>query len=507
MLKQLFKNLLKKDDGHGALLVRFEALEKKYALLEKKYASLEEKCAKLEKENAALKQENAALKLENTELKSKIALLEAKINTNSKNSSMPPSSNIFGKPNPKSLREKSGKKPGAQKKHKGHTLKQIEKPDEINEIKIKVCSGCNASLENISAQSFEKRQVFDLPQPKVHVIEHRCEIKKCITCGKVNVAKFPKDVMAPVQYGVNIKSMVAYFQNQQMLPFGRLVETFKDLFGLPISEGFVFNTAKSAYKKLENFESETKKALLNSKVLHVDETGFKVGDSSYWLHSASTGKLTNYSVHKNRGPIAMEAAGILPDFTGVMVHDFWSPYYNFDKADHAACGPHLLRELKSVIENAKHFWAEQMSDFLYKCHNHVKAKNNYTVSSFKKILSQYRKVLVAGSREIAASTDPPDSLKKSKNLLKRFQDYETEILRFACEANVPFSNNLAERDIRMVKVKQKVSGRFRSISGAEYFARTRSYISTCRKQGLNVFDELKNIFEGQPFIPTVGIPE
>ena len=315
---------------------------------------------------ARIEQLEKALKLaldENTKLKARISDLERQLKQNSSNSSKPPSSDGYKKPAPKSLREVSGRKPGGQVGRTGKTLRQVEVPDFQVTHQLKECSHCQASLENTVVMGFEKRQVFDLPQPKLIVTEHVAQKKQCPNCFKASTAPFPDDVATLVQYGHGVKSLVTYLQSYQMLPYQRITELFKDVFDCDLSEGTIANTAELAYKNLEGSETIIKDKLKEAKVLNSDESGARIMKKLLWLHSASTERLTHYHIDEKRGREAMERAGILPSFKGILIHDHWKPYLNFE-CEHGFCNAHILRELKGVLENEKHSWAQDMSDFL-----------------------------------------------------------------------------------------------------------------------------------------------
>jgi transposase len=457
------------------------------------------KKADLIAENAGLKAEITELKAENAEIRARMTELERRLNQNSSNSSKPPSLDGFKKPKPQSLREKSGKPSGGQKGHAGRSLSQVPKPDEIIVHRVLECVECHASLDQMEPHTVEKRQVFEIPEPKMQVIEHRCEKKICPACGNLNSSTFPIGSEQPVQYGVRARALMGYMQHYQFLPYERSVEFFEDVFGARISQGTILNATKAAYKNLASFEEHTKEQLIASPVLNSDESSLRIDKDLAWLHSASNDKLTFYQVHEKRGLEAMEAAGILPKFKGTLVHDCWSSYFNYNFS-HALCNAHLLRELKGVIETTDHQWAKQMSDFLRKV-NKANNENEDGVpqSDALAYIDEYEKILALGYQE----TGGPPPLKKTKerNLWERFRLRDNQVLCFMRDRRVPFDNNQAERDIRMVKVKQKVSGCFRSFEGAEYFARIRGYISTMRKQGINIMEALIDAFLGQAITP------
>jgi transposase len=451
----------------------------------------------LEAENADLRRELVECKIRIKGLEEENAQLRSKLNKNSQNSSKPPSTDGLRKPNPKSLREKSGRSSGAQKGHAGKTLCQVAAPDEVQMHHLEKCSECDATLVDVVAHAFEKRQVFEIPKPKLDVIEHRGEKKICRCCGKESVARFPAGVERPVQYGARAKGLITYLQNYQVIPYERLSEFFEDIFGAKISGGTVFNTTETAYENLATFEQLTKGLLIQSDTLHADETGVYVEKKLNWLHTVSTEKLTYHMVHEKRGGAAIEAADILPNFQGTLVHDCWAPYFNYDFR-HALCNAHLLRELNAVVETSKERWAKEMSNLLRKLNNATK-EGELSAAEIERFEKEYKLILQHGYHETGGLR--PEKKTVSRNLWERFLLKQHQVLLFIHDPAVPFDNNQAERDIRMVKVKQKVSGCFRSRAGANHYARIRAYISTARKQGENILEALQNVFMRKPFMP------
>jgi transposase len=447
-----------------------------------------------------LSEENAQLRSENAELRAENARLRELLNKNSQNSSKPPSTDGLQKPAPKSQRGKSDKKSGGQNGHTGKTLLQVESPDIVEIHQPTHCSSCNTSLMEVAAHGFEKRQVFEIPEPKLNVIEHRCEKKQCPGCGKQNIAEFPVGVEQPVQYGPLAKGLITYLQNYQFLSYERLSQFFKDIYGVQISQGTVYNTTKTAYKNLSIYEDWVKELLIASKVLHADETGLRVLTTLYWLHLISTDKLTYYLVHEKRGSDAMRATGILPNFKGTLVHDCWSPYFNFDFIRHGLCNAHLLRELTGVLENTNQSWAKDMRHLLGKLNKATKTPENWPSEvEIKAFEQKYRQILERGYEQTGGVQ--PEKRSVARNLWERFVIRQQQVLLFMYDSSVPFDNNQAERDVRMAKVKQNVSGCFRSKTGADCFARIRGYISTVRKNGENVLIALQNAFLRRPYVP------
>ena len=436
------------------------------------------------------------------ELKARIKELEDQISKNSRNSSKPPSTDEYDKPSPKSQREKTGRKAGGQKGHEGNNLKMVGSPDKEEVHKVEVCACCQKNLRGQKADDIERRQVYDLPPLELIITEHQVEVKRC-SCGHVNKADYPVGVSHYVQYGPNIKSLLVYMQDYQLLPYERAKEFVKDVFGHAISTGTLYNIRQCAFDKLAGFEERLKALLTAAVVAGFDETGIRIVAQRLWLHSCSTAQHAYYQAHAKRGQEAMNDIGILPKFRGVAVHDFWKSYLGYC-CEHGLCNAHLLRDLIFIKERFKQQWADELIGLLLK----MKAAKERAIAKGKAALSQatlsrYRKLYGAivqkGLKANPYNPPPvkkrgPDKKTKPRNLIERIRDYADDILRFFYDFKVPFDNNFSERDIRMMKVKQKISGCFRSWDGAKFFARTRSFIVTARKQNVNVFKALRDLF-------------
>ena len=433
----------------------------------------------------------------------RIKELESQLNKNSRNSSKPPSSDEFVKP--KSQRKKSGKSSGGQKGHKGHHLKMSEHPDRSIVHTVQSCFGCGKPLEDIPPVSTERRQEYDIPLPRVEVIEHLVESKLCPCCGTNNKASFPDGITYPVQYGNNLKGLLVYLNQYQLLPYERLVELMHDVFGHTVSEGTLYNTNHTVYEALKTAEEEIVEQLIAASVIHVDETGMRVEGKRQWVHVVATPNLTHYAYHAKRGSKATDEIAILPGFKGTAVHDFWKSYLNY-KCDHALCNVHHLRELTGIMELTGQTWPQEMIDLLLKIKDNVAEKENLEPQEINSFETEYDRIVAKGFLE-----NPPPAKEKGKrgrtkqsrarNMLNRLHEYRRETLAFMYDPQVPFDNNLAERDLRMLKVKQKISGVFRSDLGAKMFCRIRSYISTARKNSVPVLDAIKSALAGKPFVP------
>lgn len=437
----------------------------------------------------------------------RIKELEDQLSKNSQNSSKPPSTDKpYDKPTSKSRRFKTGKKVGGQKGHEGTNLKMVEKPDDYAYHEVSACKNCGDNLENIPIEKIGRRQVYDIPRLNIKVIEHQSEIKTC-SCGCQN-SNFPPEASHYVQYGPRIKGLMVYLQNYQLLPYSRTSELIEDLFDHKISCGTLHNAQKNAYNRLEHFEIDLKTLLIIATVAGFDETGFRVLTSCWWLHSCSTDSHAYYEVHKKRGNEAMDEIGILPDFEGIAIHDFWKSYLKY-ACTHGLCNAHLIRELTFIHEQLGEDWAKELIDFLLE----MKRAKDKAIQANKTALSddilrqfdeKYDKIVKKGLD--ANPFSPPVYAKgqkkkrgrpkktKQRNLLERLRDYKFDIIRFSKDFIVPFDNNFSERDIRMMKLKQKISGCFRSKQGAQYFARIRSFIMSARKQKRNILDDLTDIF-------------
>lgn len=441
--------------------------------------------------------------------------LQERLALTSRNSSKPPAQDGYAKPKPKSLRGKSGKKSGGQAGHPGSTLKPVEKPDKIEVHPLSSCPcGCGSDLSKQPVLDYVSRQVFDLPPQKLMVTEHRVEVKRCPLSGELVHAPWPVGVTAPVQYGHDFLAWLVYLNTQQFIPLSRIDQMSFDLFGQHVSEDTVLTAMKTIGQNLAPFSQAVKEQLLQEPVLNGDESGVRVKGALNWLHVLSTTTLTWYGVHRKRGRQALDAFAILPEFMGRLVHDCWQTYLELP-CSHALCIAHILRELIFIHEECDQVWAKSLVDLLLDM-NQKREEQKLLASSFpserlKKWHQQYKEILGQG-REVNPPIIPmPGAPKKrgrkkqtkAQNLLDRLENHEGSVLAFLHDFRIPFTNNLAEQDIRMVKVKQKVSGSFRTFEGAELFATIRSYISTVRKQGRSIFQDLKAAIAGTPFIPGV----
>jgi transposase len=440
-----------------------------------------------------------------------IQRLRDQLAKNSRNSGKPPSSDGLNKPRTRSLRKKTGRRSGGQKGHKGQTLEMVEQPDHVQTHQALQCPGCATDLRSVEPCEVERRQVFDIPPVHVEVTEHQAEVKVCPNCGNQVKGDFPPDVTQPVQYGSRIKAQVSYLNNYQLVPWARTCELLGDFYKHTPAEAMVLESNAAVVDSIEPSLEATWQQLIASDVVHFDESGLRVEGSLNWLHVASTVSLTYYGVHPKRGQDGMKALGILPAFEGRAVHDCWQSYFAFDNCQHALCNAHILRDLLFIVEQYEQNWAEQMIQLLLEIKAEVDIAPVDQMSLSPERLAHFeRRYDQLISRGLAANPPPADPPPKKrgrkkqsapKNLLDRLQEHKLKVLAFMYDFRVPFDNNLAERDVRMVKIKQKVSGAFRTRTGAETFCAIRSYISTARKHGANVIDAIHNALTGSPFIP------
>jgi transposase len=465
--------------------------------------ALRDVIAVLQGQLAALLEQNRAQRAVIAAQSARIAELERRLGLNSTNSGKPPSSDGLNKQpaRTKSLRDVSGKKTGGQKGHPGSTLRRTDEPDATVDHFPGTCRGCGGALDQADAAGFNARQVFDLPEPQpILVTEHRAHSCVCARCGVQTQAPFPADVTAPVQYGQRVGAFVLYLLHYQLLPEKRLMELMADLFGLKLATATIARISREAACRLQGFSETVRAQVATAPVKHMDETGFRIGGETRWLHVACTLWLTFYRVSAKRG-------SLLADVTGIVVHDHWKPYYTLTGVLHALCNAHHLRELQALIEIEKEDWARKMGRLLRRaCHAaHVAREQGVALDPrllalidrrYEVILAQGFAFHEAQAPLICAAVQTKrrgrPKRRTGHNLLLRLRERKPDVLRFLVDPTVPFTNNLAERDGRMMKLRQKISGGFRSLRGAEDFAIIRTLISTARKQGWDLLTALSS---------------
>ena len=453
------------------------------------------------------------------ELRAEVTELRRRLAANSRNSSRPPSSDGLSKPPPKSLRRPSGRKPGGQQGHPGGHLEKVAVPDEIVNYVPSVCAGCQDDLRDGVDLGHFARQVFDLPEIALRSSEHRVHTRRC-GCGHETTAAFPHAVSAPTQYGPRVRALGLYLVSYQHLPYARAARLLSDWVGAPVSTGTLAAFVARGAEDLGPFLDEIHAQIIASPVAHFDETGARADGKLRWLFCSSTERETFYSLHDKRGFDGLDHAGVLPHFTGVAVHDGFKPYRNYINVQHALCNVHHLRELLGVIEqqpdDPQQAWAVRMDRLLRELHAHVQhvraAGDGWLESSeLAGYRAAYEQIISLGHHTNPAGTNPTGKRgvirqTPAHNLLIRLDRDREHVLRFAHDFRVPFDNNLAERDIRMIKLQQKISGCWRTITGAEHFLALRSYLSTAGKQHQPIPRALTALAARDPWLPAAAIP-
>ena len=477
--------------------------------------SAEERIAQLEQENRELRAKLAEAHQQIAQLTERLQQVEGQLAKDSHNSSKPPSSDGPARQS-RSQRKASGKKTGGQTGHAGRTLMQAVTPDEVLPHRPGLCAHCQHSLEGVPGQVKERRQVHDLPPLRLLVREHQMEEVRCPHCQHLNRAEFPAGVEAPVQYGPNVRALAVYLHQYQLIPLARTCELLSDLCECQLSQGTLTTWVEFAAAKLKETVEGIADWLCASRLQHADETGIRIGGKLHWLHVNSTRFLTHLAWHAKRGKQALEAIGIWPRFQGRAMHDRWKSYDHYGCA-HSLCGAHLLRDCTYVAEQEQQPWAAQMHDLLVSM---AVAAAEWRQRGASAVPAQERDEWVAQYFELLSSGFAAQPLPKAeqvpkqgrrgkqspaKNLLDALLRRAEHVLAFLDNLSVPFTNNLAERDLRMVKVQQKISGTFRSDAGATTFCCIRSYLSTMRKQGHGMLTALAAVFADQP-LPVAWSP-
>jgi transposase len=466
---------------------------------------LSEDITKLKAQIERLQAEAGDLRGHNFQLQRRNAELEALIAKDSHNSSRPPSTDPPWAKRTRSLRRLSGRRPGGQAHHRGETLRLSNRPDRLVEHRPRECRSCQASLAAARAVRHRRQQVWEVVPARLKVTEHRLAVLRCPSCGAETSGEFPSAVRSGVQYGPGVKARVLYLQQYQLLPYQRTSEAMRDLFGCPLSAGTVANIVRECSDGLVETELKIKRGLRRSPVIHADETGLRVNKRLQYVHVASNARLTHYAAAAHRGRTAIDEINVLPRYRGTCVHDGLLAYTYYDRCMHALCGVHLLRELtyfEEVADETK-AWAGPLKELLLGMKGEVEqvaaqGGKRLPAERLAELVVSYDRMVADGLRAEAAPAVPEQVRKQARNLLLRLERRKEEVLRFLSDFSVPFDNNLAERDLRMIKLQQKISGCFRSEEGARRFCRIRGYISTMRKQGNGVLEALAGACRGVP---------
>lgn len=467
---------------------------------------------------AELRAANATLAAVNAEqarliavLQARVAELERRLGKDSSNSSRPPSSDGLRKParvEREPTTKPRGRRPGKQPGAPGAHLAQVAQPDQVVEHVPDRCGGCGEDLADAPLVGVEARQVFDLPPLRLVVAEHRAQRRRC-ACGTTTAAGFPDHARAAACYGPGVRALVCYLCIHQHLPIDRAAQLLTDVLGASVATGTLAAVVAQGASGLAGFIETVRAGLAAGPVAHFDETGARVAGRLHWVHSASSQTLSLFTVHAKRGKVAMDAAGVLPRFTGVAVHDGWSPYWRYEQVTHALCGAHLLRELEAITDEPGQGWAAGMAELLIDVKlvaDQARATGCGRVGddARARLRGRYQRLLADGQ---AANPHPRAArrgrLRRSPaaNLLARLDRHRDEVLRSLDDCRVPFDNNQAERDLRMVKLQQKISGCWRTLDGATAFLTVRSYLSTARKHGMNPLAVLRQLFQSHPWLP------
>ncbi len=448
-------------------------------------------------------------------LAARLQALEDQQAKNSRNSSKPPSSDGLKKTRQRSLRQPSGKKAGAQPGHPGRKLDMVEHPDHCEVHRVAACPHCHTDLSAVEPSTYARRQVFDLPPVRIEVTEHQAEIKTCPHCQTVIQAEFPLDVPQPTQYGPILQGQMVYFNQYHHIPVDRTAEIFWDLYGQAVGDGTIVHASAVLAERVQSVNAAVKTHLQDTPAtVHVDESGLRVEGRLQWVHVASTEEVTYLDVSTHRGVKAHQAIDILPHRTGRIMHDDYASYFKYADAAHATCNAHHLRDLVFLHERYEQAWAEDLAQLLLEIKASVVVAREDGQTTLPPDQRQhfevrYQMVLDAGYAANPLPEVEPNAPKArgkpkqspARNLLDRLDKHRSAVLAFMYDFNVPFDNNLAERDLRMVKLKQKVSGCFRTTTGAKTFCAIRSYISTARKNGQNILEALRLALVGTPFRP------
>ena len=446
-----------------------------------------------------------AIQTQMSEMAAEIQRLKDQIAKDSHNSGKPPSSDGLKKRGTTSLRERGKRASGGQVGHKGHTLKAVSVPDWVVRHEVEQCTQCGMNLGQVNEVGVEKREVFEVPPVRMEVTEHQAAIKCCPRCGQQVKGQFPSSVRQAVQYGARLQAQMVYLNQYQLLPLQRTCELLEALYGQRPSQAAVLVATQRVGAVVQMSVAHIQQQLTRSAVIHCDETGTRVQGQLKWLHVVSTPHLTLYGLHNKRSQVAMREMDILPHFQGWAVHDAFVSYWQFKHCHHALCNAHHLRELRFLSEHYQQAWAEQLAQLLLKMKALQDSGQTLSEQERQRYEQDYDRLLECG--QVANPPLPPSGKRgrpkhsPAQNLLERFRTYKDAILAFWRDKMIPFDNNQAERDLRMMKLQQKISGCFRTLTGANTFCLIRSYLSTARKQGVSVLDALSAALHFSPFLP------
>jgi len=499
--------------GPGALLRLFEDAFGRHALYgppdpdmqQRTIDALSEQVRQLKAQVGRLQAEVSDLHGHNFQLQRRNAELEALVVKDSHNSSRPPSTDPPWAKRTRSLRRSSGRRPGGQAGHHGETLRLSEQPNRVVEHQPRECRRCHASLATAQAVRHRRQQVWEVVPARLKVTEHRLAAVRCPSCGEVTQGEFTGSVRSGVRYGPGVKARVLYFQQYQLLPYQRTAEAMRDLFGCRLSSGTVANIVRECSDGLVETELKIKRGLRRCPVIHADETGLRVNKRLAYVHVASTERLTHYAAASHRGRTAIDEINVLPRYHGTCVHDGLLAYTHYTRCRHALCGVHLLRELTYFEEVATETkaWAAPLRELLLEMKGEVervgaRGGKRLAAERLDELVASYDRLAAEGQEAQPPPEVPEQVRRQARNLLLRLERRKDEVLRFLTDFSIPFDNNQAERDLRMVKLQQKVSGCFRTGDGARRFCRIRGYVSTMRKQGRGVLHALEGARKGEP---------
>ena len=436
------------------------------------------------------------------QLSSRLSDLEAQLSKDSKTSHKPPSSDGLRR-QPAQPRQAGHRPTGGQRGHKGHHLMLHPSPDQIAYCTARGHCACGLALSEAIDDQGERRQQWDIPAPQIVVTEYRQCVSTCC-CGRVHKGEFPASLPPYISYGARLKAYTVGLVQGHFISLSRVTEIVADQYGIKPSDGSIQRWSSQASECFKADYADIRERVSNSDVAHFDESGLRVQGKTQWLHVAATPDAVYYTAHARRGQEAMIAAGILPTFKGVAVHDHWKPYFRFNDVVHSLCGAHLLRELNAFDETLKHQWPAQLKHVLMDAKTAVEQAKRAQQTALSpdqitELEQRYDQWLNHGLLIFPEHTNLHSKQGKTKqhparNLLCRLRDFKDSVLRFIQRFDVPFDNNLAERAVRPVKVKLKVAGGFRAMGGADAFCVIRSIWETNRLHGRNPFESLRVAF-------------